>query len=155
MSDTGNDQTGTAGVVTWDFSWFSARYPDLAAAAGPANAQFYFDAAQMFLDNTPMSVVKDVATRQRLLGLLTAHVAALFSPVDGQPSGSLVGRITNASEGSVSVAADLPSNPNSGWYEQTKYGALYWAATALYRRMRYYPGPQPFKQIPFWGYPGV
>jgi Protein of unknown function (DUF4054) len=163
----------TVGPVTFDYAWFQRRYPELSEWVSPDMGQGYFDLATGFLapDNSgppPASpfwdtwsggarpqgwaVTLTTETRQRLLGLLTAHVAALFAPLNGQPSPSYVGRISNASEGSVSVGIDFPGcTPNNAWYCQTKYGAMYWAATARYRTMRYHPGRQPFREMPFSG----
>ncbi|EDJ4876599.1 DUF4054 domain-containing protein, partial [Salmonella enterica] len=60
-----------------------------------------------------------------------------------------VGRITSASQGSVSVSVDNSgSNDASWWYLQTPYGADYWQATAPYRSMEYVPGGSPSR------YPG-
>ena len=84
--------------------------------------------------------------------MITAHIASILAPLNGQPSNPLVGRISNASEGSVSVQTDMPTNPNAAWWNQTKYGALAWAALAPYRTMTYLPNPSS----PVWsgGYLG-
>ena len=99
-----------------------------------------------------MSVFIDIPQRQLLLGLLTAHIAKLFAPINGVPSPDFVGRLASASEGSVSTSFDFPGvTPNSAWYMQTKYGAMYWAMTARYRSMRYVPGRQVFREYPTSG----
>lgn len=78
-----------------------------------------------------------------LLNMATAHIAALNSPLNGQASSPLVGRITNASEGSVSVQTQFDVPPGSAqWWAQTKYGAAFYAATAQFRVMQYFPGPE-------------
>jgi len=77
-----------------------------------------------------------------LLYLLTAHVAALSYGENGQGPRPLVGRISSATEGSVSVSAEYNVAPGSAqWYAQTGYGAQYWEATAKYRVGRYRPAP--------------
>jgi hypothetical protein len=90
--------------------------------------------------------------RAALLNMLVAHLAQLNLPAgggDGSAGGTnaaapspLVGRITNATEGSVSVQTqmDLPLG-SAQWFNQTPYGAQFWAATAAYRTMRYVPIP--------------
>jgi hypothetical protein len=171
MAD-GADQT--VGPVTFDYAWFQRKYPTIAEWCSPDDARGYFDIACVFCDNSdaggatpawsPLDIivfdyygypgsrwhgspVTDIPTRQRLLGMLTAHIATLFAPLNGQPSPSLVGRISSASEGSVSVSVDIPQVPGAEWYTQTKYGFMYWAATARYRSFRYVPGRQPFRQF--------
>jgi hypothetical protein len=151
----------TVGPVQFDYTWFQTRYPDLARWCSPDMAQGYFDLATLYLDNTDVgtppsqvlgygfvgcryggSPVTNIPQRQILLGLLTAHVAALNAPLNGQPSSTLVGRISSATEGSVSVTVDYPQVAGAEWYSLTKYGLQFWSATARYRRGGlYFPGP--------------
>jgi hypothetical protein len=51
------------------------------------------------------------------------------------PPLGVVGRISDASEGDVSVSAqwEAPPNANQAYFTQTKYGADYWTMTAKYR----------------------
>jgi len=147
-----------AGPVKFDYAWFQRRYPELSEWCSPDQAEMYFDLATGFLDNRDSgglqpwcrsvrnSPVTDIKRRQQLLGLLTAHVATLFAPINGVASPTLVGRITSASEGSVSVSAEFPNLPGAEWFNQTKYGAMFWQLTKQYRLARYYPARQPFRQ---------
>ena len=149
--------------MVWDYAWFQRRFPEISEWCSPDQAEGYFDFATSLLDNRDSggtrpfctalqnSPITDIPTRQRLLGLLTAHIATLFAPINGIASPTLVGRITNASEGSVSVGVDFPSDPGAEWFTQTKYGAMFWQLTKRYRMMRYYPGRQAFRQ----GWPGT
>lgn len=59
-----------------------------------------------------------------------------------QPLG-VVGRISDASEGDVSVSAqwEAPPNANQAYFVQTKYGAQYWTMTAKYRTAIFVPAP--------------
>lgn len=152
----------TAGPVTFDYAFFQRRFPEISEWCSPDQTEFYFELATSLLDNRDAggtrpfctalqnSPITDIPTRQRLLGLLTAHIATLFAPINGVASPTLVGRITNASEGSVSVGVDFPSDPGAEWFTQTKYGAMFWQLTKRYRQMRYYPGRQPsFDRWPF------
>jgi len=114
----------------------------------------YFTEAGMYLDNTPTSPVSDIPTRTMLLYMLTSHIAALNAPLNGQASSPLVGRISNATEGSVSVRTEMESMPGSSqWYNQTKYGAAFWQATLQYRQARYIPAvPRNFQP---YGFPRI
>ena len=124
----------------------------------------YFAEAGLYLDNTDASPVpynppSDV-TRLMLLNMITAHIAFLRKP----GASPLVGRVSNATEGSVSVATDVGQQSASAqFWLQSPYGFSYWQATASYRTARYVPGPRarlnglngPYGSV--WGvggYPG-
>lgn len=141
------------GVVTFSYPRWAARYPEFSGVS-EATAQAYFDEAGLYCDNTPCSIVADLGERAILLNMVTAHIASLNAPVSAGGSGSsLVGRISSASEGSVSVQAQMDLSPGSAqWYGQTKYGIAYWQATAKYRTMTYVPGPVP--PVNPWGFRG-
>jgi hypothetical protein len=124
-------------IVKFDPDAFIARYPQFDAVSA-ATLQAYFDEAGLYLNNTDASVVSDVQERGLLLNMLAAHIATLNATA---ATGGLVGRVTSATEGSVTVTVDYGAVTNSqAWYAQTPYGANYWAATAKYRTMRYVRG---------------
>ncbi|EHJ83328.1 hypothetical protein LTSEBAI_1646 [Salmonella enterica subsp. enterica serovar Baildon str. R6-199] len=130
------------GTVTFDWQAFSALYPEFSAVGQVSAAAMFGKATTLYLDNTDDSPVTDLNEREQLLFLLVAHLCSLRglgSGKDGQAG--LVGRITSASQGSVSVSVDNSgSNDASWWYLQTPYGADYWQATAPtapYRSMEY------------------
>lgn len=131
-------------VVVFDYATWAARYPEFSGVS-PSLAQMYFSEATLYLNNTGCSIVHDGlpgGERAMLLNMLTAHIAASNSGVAGQPASQLVGRIANASEGSVSVGTQNDYPPGTvQWYQATKYGAAFWAATAKYRTMRYVISP--------------
>ncbi|WP_336747889.1 DUF4054 domain-containing protein [Pantoea vagans] len=130
-------------VVVFDLAAFRARYPEFETVSD-ALLNAYFIEATVYLNNTDTSPVTDVNQRAVFLNMLVAHLAAMNSGVGGQASSGLVGRVTSASEGSVSVSVDAgPSSSASWWYLQTPYGAAYWQATLSYRTIRYLPGASP------------
>lgn len=132
-------------VVVFSYDTWTARYPEFANVS-PAVAEMYFVEACLYTDNTDCSPVCDIATRALFLNMLTAHIAKLNSPTaDGNPPSPLVGRISDASEGSVSVGTDyvVPTSDLQAWANQTPYGAAWYAATMQYRRFHYVPGRQP------------
>ena len=123
-------------AVVFDKARFQADYPDVSATA--EQLEMWFVQAESLLDNTDHSIVKKLEEREMLLFLLIRHFAAL---AERAAQGGLVGRIYSATEGSVSVGADMGAvGGNAAWYLQTPYGATYWQLTAKYRRFRYTPG---------------
>ena len=134
-------------VVLFDLSDFLAIYPetmkmkffiDLSDEQKESVFNNIFTQAESVLNNTPCSVVKDLKQRKMLLYLLARHIVDLR---ERALNGGIVGRITSATEGSVSVSAEMPSNgANSAWYNQTPFGADFWRLTSKYRRFKYVSG---------------
>lgn len=130
-------------IATFDYATWSIRYPELAPNVSAALAELYFIEAGIYLDNSEASPIIDVALRRVMLNALVAHIASLNGMGPGGASG-LVGRVSSATEGSVSVSvADYHTPGSAAWYAQTAYGAAYWAMTAPYRNFAYVPGPIP------------
>lgn len=128
------------GIVVFDVEKFWKRYPEFATVPDELLQEFFTEAT-IYLDNTDSSRVKDLQQRAMLLNMLTAHIAKLNAGSNGEAATELVGRISSATQGSVSVSADMgPVSDTEAWYLQTKYGAAYWNATAPYRTMQYVPG---------------
>lgn len=138
------------GVVAFDYehNW-AVRYPELAVSVSENLATLYFQEACLYCDNTPFSPVCDLQQRALFLGMITAHIAALNAAINGQAPSPLVGRISDATEGSISVKVELNTRPGSEqWYAQTRYGYAFWTASARFRRMQYFTIPQ-FDPDPF------
>lgn len=130
-------------IVVFDVAAFRESYPEFETVSDTLlNANFV--KATVYLNNTDTSPVTDANQRAVFLNMLVAHITALTSGVSGQAASGLVGRVTSASEGSVSVSVDAgPSSSASWWYLQTPYGAAYWQATLPFRTIRYLPGGSP------------
>jgi len=130
------------GVVVFSAADFKALYPAFATIADGL-LQGDFDVATLFLNNSCCSVVKDAPTREKLLYMLTAHVAALLQGENGKPPPGVVGRVSDAREGSVSVGVEYASemSMSEAYFSQTQYGAMFWIATAQYRAFHYVPPP--------------
>lgn len=139
-----------AGPVTFSYDSWIARYPEFATVS-EATATEYFAEAGLYCDNTAESPVQDATQLLMLLNMVTAHIAALNAGINGQPASPLVGRISQATEGSVSVTSEMLLQPGSAaWFQQTKYGAGFWAATMQYRSFQYRaPRPRNFNPYPF------
>lgn len=133
-------------VVTFSYADWSARYPELVAKVTEPLAAAYFLEAEIYLDNTDASPVEDVVRRAILFNMLVAHIAVCNGAAS---TSSSPGRISSVTEGSVSVSLDfnVPAG-TAAWYNLTRYGAAYWAATAPYRSMAYVPGAAPYLDVP-------
>jgi hypothetical protein len=132
-------------IVAFSYANWIARYPEFTAVSEPT-ATGYFAEASVYHANDGTGPVNDPTVQSALMNMLTAHIAARYAQQPGnQPATPLVGRISNATQGSVSVQADYGAPPSGtmAWYLQTKYGADYWAATIKYRTARYIPFVRP------------
>ncbi|MDR3534021.1 MAG: DUF4054 domain-containing protein [Rhodopila sp.] len=134
------------GTVAFDYAFWQAQYPQLAASVPPAQALGFWAQAGLYLDNTGCSPIVDATPygkRAIILYMITSHIAALFATINGNAPSPLVGRINSASEGSVSVQTDVGDLPGSAqWFAQTPYGFAAWQAMAPYRTALYIAPPQ-------------
>lgn len=134
-------------IVTLDIAKFRALFPEFDAVTD-VQLQFLFDEATDFLSNDAYSAVSDLSKRERLLYLLMAHLAyGRYGDSKGNGASGFVGRISSASEGSVSVGSDLGDvGAGTAWYTQSPYGLSFWQATKVYRMAHYYPGT-PYRYV--------
>ena len=142
-------------VVVFNYASWIARYPEFSVLANGADptvvAPLCFDEACIYLNNTDASLVRSVAVRTVLLNMLTAHIMQLNFGSNGQTPTAMVGRVSSATEGSVSVSTAMDTPGSAAWFEQTKYGSAYWQASAQFRMMRYVPPPlQPYDSFSRW-----
>lgn len=130
------------GVVTFNPATFKAKYPAFATVAD-ALLTGDFELAQLFLNNSCCSVVRDANVRETLLNLLVAHIATLLQGANGQAPSGLIGWVSGATEGSVSVQASYISqmSMSEAYFSQTPYGLIFWQATARFRSFLYVPAP--------------
>ncbi len=135
-------------VAVFNYAQFTALFPEL-TNGGVTNpvALSLFGVAGLLLDNTDCSPVQDVTVRLTMLNYITAHLASLggYPLAAGAtvptPSG-VVGRVSSATEGSVSVSTDYGAvRESAAYWLQTQYGALFWQFTRPFRTMRYVAAP--------------
>lgn len=136
-----------ASPAVFDFNFWISVYPEFTSTVTEPQAQEYFNLAGLYLDNTPCSVVPVLdgngnPLRIRILGMIMAQIAQLLAGSSLQPVSPLVGRVSNAAEGSVSVATELNVPVEAAWFAQTRYGLMAWAALAPFRQALYIPGPR-------------
>lgn len=144
----------TKGVVVFDPAVFKAAFTSFATVAD-ASLSLAFDLATLQLTNSCGSRVCDAALREKLLNLLTAHIAALMFGENGNPPAGIVGVVNKAQEGSVSVGTDVGTIVyGQAYYLQTQWGFMYWQSTARFRTMVYIPAPVVCADLGVNGYPG-
>lgn len=133
------------GAVEFDAAEWRAEYTQFGTPPSDAQLQLYFDLATLILNAGCGSVVQDANMRQRLLYLLVAHIATLVPLATAQGGGGagLVGGVTSATEGTVSVSASWLGEVSASmaWFVQTPYGQLFWQLTSPFRSFRYFPAP--------------
>ena len=137
---------GSGAIAVLDIPAFRLAYPAFATnPADPVLEAYFALAGEVWLRNDGTGRVKSVPLQTQLMYMLLAHVTQLFSGPDGTNPSSVVGRLSNTTEGSVTVALEYASTNNSQWFDQTPYGASFWQATAAFRSFpRYVPGPTRF-----------
>lgn len=136
-------------IVVFDSNAFLARYPEFVTISVAA-LQACFNEATIYLNNTDSSLVSDVTQRSVLLNMIVAHIVALNMGANGQAASPLVGRVDQASEGSVSVHADMgPVTNSQAWWLSTKYGSAAWQAMSSYRTFRYFLGSSKPNGYPY------
>lgn len=140
-------------VYVFDPVLFKMVYPQFSTLSDEV-LEYFFERAESQLDNSESSCIP-LKERKILFNLLVAHYAELQNRI-AEGNGGLVGNITSASEGSVSISVDtLKSTSSTGaWLNQTPYGAEYWILTAKYRVPLYIHGEEsmPVERYGFWGF---
>lgn len=132
----------SGGIAVWNSGIFLARYPEFNSAytANPTKfASYFIEAGCFYLNNQPNSPIQDVPIRQMLLNMLVAHISFLGGDLNVDGQSRPVGRLSQASEGSVSASFEMnPATPGSGpWFQQSQYGSAFWQATTSLRSARY------------------
>lgn len=126
-------------VVQFSYASWAALFPQFgnlttAQITGPV-----LTVAEQYCRNDGGGPVNNAGVQAQLLNLMVAHVAQLLFGSSAQPVSPLVGRISSATEGSVSVGIDFPVTPSNAWFVQTQYGAAYWQLALPFRLGRYAP----------------
>ena len=141
-------------AVTFDYLIWVSRYPEF-SAVNASEKPAYFDESRLYCANDTGNPAFPLGILPTRLNMMTAHIAAINAGVNGEPPSPLVGRISDATQGSVSVRAEFDGSgsPSEAWYVQTKYGAAYWGATAQFRTARYsaHPTIVPTGVFPIYG----
>lgn len=129
-------------VAIFNPTLFKARYPQFANVSDGTLGAYFLESG-LYLNNTDGSRVQDLTKRLLLLNMLVAHIAVLNGALSADGQAIPVGRVSQAAEGSVSASLEYsaPVPGSAPWFNQTQFGAAFWAATAYLRSMVYSPRP--------------
>ena len=119
-------------VITFDPVAWALLFPQFSNLNSNQLTQVILPVAEQYSANDGSGPVCNPATQTQLLNLMVAHVAQLLFGSTLQPLSPLVGRISSATEGSVSVVTDFPETPTTAWYNQTQYGAAWLVMSARF-----------------------
>lgn len=128
-------------IVVFNPTLFKLRYP-VFASVDDALLGLYFDDATLILANTDCSIVQNITQRTLLLNMLTAHIAYLNGATNGGVNPQPVGRVSSATEGSVSISSEYNAPGSYAWFTQSQYGVLFLQATVNLRSFRYIGPPR-------------
>lgn len=145
-------------VVAFDDADFKALFPEFVNCTQQQGEAWFAQAGMLCANAGSNPLVRQGGGSywmlQRALYLLTAHIGYLSAPRDanGNPTGQqgsnsppqIVGRITSASQGSVSVSSEMQATGGTysqAYYMQTQYGAQYWELTKSIRTFQYFATP--------------
>jgi hypothetical protein len=157
---------GTTPPVIYNLQTFLGIFPEFSGLNSTQCQAYFTRATGSIIGNSCTNPAFNDGNLPYLVYLATAHVAWLNSPKDangnpaatGAPASPLVGRISTASEGSVSVATEYPldggSSAEEKYLAQTKYGVELWAALAPYRTAQYAARPTIVRFGRFGGFWG-
>jgi len=143
------------GVVVFDAVAFLSQYPQFTNIPQPA-LQGNFIGATQLLNNTCCSAIKDAPTREYFLFLLVAHITKLLNGDNTTPATGVVGRVSEAQQGSVRVRSEMgglrTTTELEAYFLQTQFGAMFWTMTAQFRTMRYFAPAQRQYTPNYFGY---
>jgi Protein of unknown function (DUF4054) len=139
-------------VVTFDFTMFIALFAEFTPLGALLSEAYFMRATGSIISNSTTNPMYADGNLPYLIYLVTAHVAALNCPRDangnpsasGLPASQLAGRISSATQGSVTVQTEYPVNDptaQQAYLMQTKYGQEYLAARAPYNTGHYLARP--------------
>jgi|SRR5580700_1223699 hypothetical protein len=131
--------------VTLTYGPWIALFPEFSNTVSEAQFSLWLIVTTTLHRNDGGGPVTNAQSQTTLLSLALAHLCFIYLGTNTQPAAQTVGRINSASEGSVAVTTDYGANVSQSmaFWIQTKYGALYWQMTSVYRTMRWIPNPRP------------
>jgi hypothetical protein len=132
-------------AAVFNYQTWAAMFPYLNGVP-EVTANGFFTVAELLFANDDCSPIADPDKRLVYLNYIVAHLARLAGyPVGAGGSAApdgMVGRVSSATEGTVSISADYGKvRESQAWWVQTQEGATFWQITAPFRTARYIPAP--------------
>src|SRR4051812_40368147 len=115
-------------AVDFDYAAWSALFPQFSTITQQQVSGLVLPIAEQYCRNDGGGPVTTAAIQTNLLNLMVAHCCQLLFGVNGNAPSEIVGRISDATEGSVSVSTEFPTTPTNAWFVQTPWGAMFWQA---------------------------
>ena len=146
---------GSSPPVVFDYETWVAMFPVFAPLSAAQGNAYFIRATTSIVGNSCSNPAFGDGKLEGMIYLATSHVAWLSCPKDasgnpsatGTPPSPLVGRISNATEGSVSVQTEWEVGGSQtqfdAYLQQTPFGVELLAAIAPYRTARYLPRVTP------------
>ena len=126
-------------VIQFNYADWAAAFPEFGNIAEATIIGPVLAIATQYCRIDGGSPIAAESTLTQALNLMVAHVAQIMYGSTIQPLSPLVGHITDATEGSVSVSVEFPTTPENAWFMQTRYGSMYWQLVLPFRLGRYVP----------------
>lgn len=132
-------------AAVFNYQTWTAMFPYLNGVP-EVTANGFFTVAELLFANDDCSPIADPDKRLVYLNYIVAHLARLAGyPVGAGGSAApdgMVGRVSSATEGTVSIGADYGKvRESQAWWIQTQEGATFWQMTAPFRTARYIAPP--------------
>lgn len=124
--------------VAFNYQAWTLLFPEFSALS-QEQVLAWESVAETYVRNDGGGPVASANVQTNLLNFTTAHLCQIYLGSSTQGASALVGRINSATQGSVSVQAEMQGPPAAAWWNQTKYGTAAWQLLAPYRTMRYMP----------------
>src|SRR5579859_2558681 len=113
-------------VATFVLADWRAAYPMFSNVSDGQLEGPVLTLASQYCRNDGCSPIPDqyVDLQTQALYLMMAHICQLMFGTAANPASGIVGRISDATEGSVSIGTEyMPMTPTNAWFNQTTFGA--------------------------------
>ncbi len=141
--------------VQFDYAAWAAAFPMFSHLSVQQITGPVLTFAQQYCRNDGGGPVTDAGLQLQLLNLMVAHVAQILYGTNQAAGPSAVGRLSSATEGSVSASFEFPTSADQAWFAQTQWGAMYWQMIAPFRLGAYVPKVTPLWQPLARPWPGL
>ncbi len=143
-------------IVQFDLAQWRLLFPEFSNVTDAQLNGPVWTMAQQYCRNDGGGPVCAPEMQTELLNLMVAHIAQMLYGSTTSPATGLVGAVSSATEGSVSVSVNVVVNASNQFYMVTRYGQMFFALSLPFRQARYWPKmTQQFQPVsipgnPYW-----